>query len=56
MCVTELLRMPSDLQAPKVIENTEGQRTTPSVVAFNDKGDRLVGLPAKRQVCVLRIF
>lgn len=56
MCATELLRMSSDLQAPKVIENTEGQRTTPSVVAFNDKGDRLVGLPAKRQVCVLRIF
>lgn len=38
------------VQAPKVIENTEGQRTTPSVVAFTEKGDRLVGLPAKRQV------
>ena len=38
------------LQAPKVIENAEGQRTTPSVVAFTEKGDRLVGLPAKRQV------
>lgn len=37
------------VQAPKVIENAEGQRTTPSVVAFTDKGDRLVGLPAKRQ-------
>ena len=37
------------LQAPKVIENAEGQRTTPSVVAFTEKGDRLVGLPAKRQ-------
>ncbi|CAK0782718.1 hypothetical protein CVIRNUC_005913 [Coccomyxa viridis] len=36
-------------KAPKVIENTEGQRTTPSVVAFTEKGDRLVGLPAKRQ-------
>ncbi|KAL4514468.1 hypothetical protein Ndes2437B_g01061 [Nannochloris sp. 'desiccata'] len=33
----------------KVIENTEGQRTTPSVVAFTDKGERLIGLPAKRQ-------
>ena len=54
--LAELLRMSSDLQAPKVIENTEGQRTTPSVVAFTDKGDRLVGLPAKRQVCVLRIY
>jgi len=32
-----------------VIENAEGQRTTPSVVAFTDKGERLVGLPAKRQ-------
>lgn len=37
-------------KAPKVIENAEGQRTTPSVVAFTDKGERLVGLPAKRQV------
>lgn len=37
-------------QSPKVIENAEGQRTTPSVVAFTDKGERLVGLPAKRQV------
>lgn len=37
-------------KAAKVIENAEGQRTTPSVVAFTDKGERLVGLPAKRQV------
>ena len=37
-------------QTAKVIENAEGQRTTPSVVAFTDKGERLVGLPAKRQV------
>nr|TKW33338.1 hypothetical protein SEVIR_2G227500v2 [Setaria viridis] len=34
---------------PKVIENAEGARTTPSVVAFNQKGERLVGTPAKRQ-------
>lgn len=36
-------------KAPKVIENAEGQRTTPSIVAFTDKGERLVGIPAKRQ-------
>ena len=35
--------------APRVIENAEGARTTPSVVAWNDKGERIVGLPAKRQ-------
>ena len=40
------------MQNPKVIENAEGARTTPSVVAFTDKGERLVGLPAKRQVIV----
>jgi molecular chaperone DnaK len=33
----------------KVIENTEGARTTPSMVAFSDNGERLVGQPAKRQ-------
>src|SRR3982750_2930501 len=33
----------------KVIPNQEGSRLTPSVVAFTDKGDRLVGEPAKRQ-------
>jgi len=34
---------------PKVIENSEGQRTTPSVVAFTDDGSRHVGDVAKRQ-------
>ena len=34
---------------PKVIENSEGARTTPSFVAFTDEGERLVGQPAKRQ-------
>ena len=34
---------------PKVIENSEGTRTTPSIVAFTDEGERLVGQPAKRQ-------
>ena len=35
--------------SPKVIENAEGARTTPSIVAFTDDGERLVGQPAKRQ-------
>ena len=35
--------------SPKVIENAEGARTTPSIVAFSDDGERLVGQPAKRQ-------
>lgn len=34
---------------PKVIENSEGSRTTPSVVAYQDDGEILVGAPAKRQ-------
>jgi molecular chaperone DnaK len=38
-----------DGKAPKVIENAEGARTTPSVVAILDDGERLVGQPAKRQ-------
>lgn len=38
-----------DGSAPKVIENAEGVRTTPSMVAFTDDDERLVGLPAKRQ-------
>ena len=34
---------------PKVIENAEGARTTPSIVAYQDEGESLVGAPAKRQ-------
>ncbi len=34
---------------PKVLENVEGARTTPSIVAFTESGEKLVGLPAKRQ-------
>ena len=36
-------------KTPKVIENAEGARTTPSIVAFNAEGETLVGQPAKRQ-------
>jgi len=36
-------------KTPRVIENAEGMRTTPSIVAFSDDGERLVGQPAKRQ-------
>lgn len=36
-------------KVPRIIENAEGSRTTPSVVAFTKDGERLVGEPAKRQ-------
>jgi molecular chaperone DnaK len=36
-------------QTPRVIENSEGMRTTPSVVAFLEDGSRVVGISAKRQ-------
>ena len=42
----------------RVIENSEGARTTPSVVAFAEDGSRLVGMAARRQVrnyCFLRL-
>ena len=38
-----------DGKEPRVIENSEGMRTTPSMVAFTKEGERLVGQPAKRQ-------
>jgi len=38
-----------DGSTPKVLENAEGARTTPSIVAFTGEGERLVGQPAKRQ-------
>ncbi len=38
-----------DGKETQVIQNAEGARTTPSVVAFTDKGERLIGQPAKRQ-------
>ena len=37
---------------PKIIPNSEGQRITPSVVGFNENGERLVGLLAKRQAVI----
>jgi molecular chaperone DnaK len=40
-------------QTPKVIENSEGVRTTPSTVAFTNDKQRLVGAPAKRQVTII---
>ncbi len=38
-----------DGATPRVIENAEGMRTTPSIVAFTEDGERLTGQPAKRQ-------
>ena len=38
-----------DGKEAKVIENAEGARTTPSMIAFADDGERLIGQPAKRQ-------
>ncbi|MEM1345249.1 MAG: Hsp70 family protein, partial [Pseudomonadota bacterium] len=38
-----------DGKAARVVENAEGARTTPSMVAFSEDGERLVGQPAKRQ-------
>lgn len=43
------MRNYSQMIDPKVIENSEGNRTTPSVVAFSDNGERLVGQVARRQ-------
>ncbi|KAF2665611.1 hsp70-like protein [Microthyrium microscopicum] len=41
-----------DGKAPRIIENAEGTRTTPSVVGFTKDGERLVGIAAKRQAVV----
>ena len=38
-----------DGKDPKVIENAEGSRTTPSIISFGSENDKLVGQPAKRQ-------
>lgn len=36
-------------KSPRVLENSEGARTTPSVIAFTSDGERIVGAPARRQ-------
>ena len=38
-----------DGKDPKVIENAEGSRTTPSIISFGAESEKLVGQPAKRQ-------
>ena len=45
-----------DGKNPRVIENSEGSRTTPSVVAFTKDGERLCGILAKRQVRLSHSF
>ena len=49
LCTTNSCVSIMDGKQAKVIENAEGQRTTPSVVAFLEKDEKLVGQPAKRQ-------
>src|SRR5271163_2762746 len=49
LCTTNSCVAIMDGKQPKVIENAEGARTTPSVVAFLEDGERVVGQPAKRQ-------
>ena len=39
-------------KTPRIVENAEGTRTTPSVVGFTKEGERLVGIAAKRQAVV----
>ena len=46
-CVA-IMEGPSGKGEVRVIENSEGARTTPSIVAFSDSGERLVGQSAKR--------
>lgn len=47
-----LINLVMDGKTPRVIENSEGGRTTPSVVAFSKEGELIVGTPAKRQAVV----